>query len=38
MKTFATQISPLIEKSIPDLQPAFDGLAAALERRAEGSA
>ena len=29
-------LSPLIEKSIPDLQPAFEEFAAALKKRAEG--
>lgn len=37
-EVFSGLLSPLIEKSIPDLQPAFDEFAAALKRRAEGSA
>jgi hypothetical protein len=34
---FSGLLSPLIEKSIPDLQPAFDAFAAALKKRAEES-
>lgn len=37
-EVFSGLLSPLIERSIPDLQPAFDELAAALKRRAEASA
>jgi hypothetical protein len=37
-EVFSGVLSPLIEKSIPDLKPAFDEFAAALKRRAEGSA
>lgn len=33
---FRGLLSPLIERSIPDLQPAFDEFAAALKARAEG--
>lgn len=32
---FSGLLSPLIEKTIPDMQPAFDEFAAALKRRAE---
>jgi hypothetical protein len=32
---FSGLMSPLIARSIPDLQPAFDEFAAALKRRAE---
>jgi hypothetical protein len=37
-EVFSGLFSPLIEKSIPDLTPAFDEFATALKRRAEGSA
>jgi len=35
---FSGPLSPLIERSIPDLQPSFDEFAAALKRRAEQKA
>ena len=35
---FSGLLSPLIERSIPDLQPSFDEFAAALKRRAEQKA
>ena len=35
-EVFSGLLAPLIEKSIPDLQPAFDEFAAALKKRAEG--
>jgi hypothetical protein len=35
---FSGLLSPLIERSIPDLQPSFDEFAAALKRRAEQGA
>jgi hypothetical protein len=34
-EVFGGPLSPLIERSIPDLQPAFDEFAAALKKRAE---
>ena len=34
-EVFSGPMSPLIEKSIPDMQPAFDEFAACLKRRAE---
>ena len=34
-EAFSGPLAPLIGKSIPDLQPAFDAFAAALKRRAE---
>ena len=34
-EVFSGLLSPLIEKSIPDLQPAFDAFAADLRKRAE---
>ncbi len=34
-EVFSGLLSPLIEKSIPDLQPAFDEFATALKQRAE---
>ncbi len=34
-EVFRGLLAPLIEKSIPDMQPAFDELAAALKNRAE---
>lgn len=34
-ETFNGLLSPLIEKSLPDLQPAFDEFAACLKRRSE---
>ncbi len=34
-EVFSGLLSPLIEKSIPDMQPAFDQFAACLKRRAE---
>ena len=34
-EVFSGLLSPLIEKSIPDLQPAFDAFAADLKARAE---
>ncbi len=34
-EVFGGLLSPLIERSIPDLQPAFDEFAAALKKRAE---
>ena len=34
-EVFSGLMSPLIEKSIPDMQPAFDAFAACLKRRAE---
>lgn len=34
-ETFSGLLSPLIERSIPDLQPAFEEFAAALRRRVE---
>jgi hypothetical protein len=34
-EVFDGLLSPLIEKSLPDLQPAFDEFAACLKRRAE---
>ena len=34
-EVFSGPLSPLIEKSIPDMQPAFDEFAASLKRRAE---
>jgi hypothetical protein len=37
-EVFSGLFSPMIEKSIPDLTPAFEEFAAALKRRAEGSA
>lgn len=37
-EVFSGLLAPLIEKSIPDLQPAFDEFAAALKRRAESAA
>jgi hypothetical protein len=36
-EVFSGLLSPLIEKSIPDMQPAFDEFAAALKARAERS-
>jgi hypothetical protein len=36
-EVFSGLLSPLIEKSIPDMQPAFDEFAAALKARAEQS-
>lgn len=36
-EVFDGLMAPLIEKSIPDLQPAFDEFAAALKKRAEAS-
>jgi hypothetical protein len=37
-EVFSGPLSPLIERSIPDLQPAFDEFAASLKRRAEAGA
>lgn len=37
-EVFSGLFSPMIEKSIPDLQPAFDEFAAALKRAAEARA
>jgi hypothetical protein len=37
-EVFNGLLSPLIERSIPDLQPAFDQFAADLKKRAEGGA
>ena len=34
-ETFSGWMSPLIERSIPDLQPAFNHFAADLKKRAE---
>lgn len=34
-EVFSGLLSPLIERSIPDLQPAFEEFAAALKKRAE---
>lgn len=34
-EVFRGLLSPLIERSIPDMQPAFDEFAAALKKRAE---
>lgn len=34
-EVYSGPLSPLIERSIPDLQPAFDEFAASLKRRAE---
>jgi hypothetical protein len=34
-ESFSGLLSPLIERSIPDLQPAFDEFAADLKKRAE---
>jgi hypothetical protein len=34
-EVFSGLFSPMIERSLPDLQPAFDEFAADLERRAE---
>jgi hypothetical protein len=34
-EAFSGPLAPLIERSIPNLQPAFDEFAAALKRRAE---
>ncbi len=36
-EVFSGLLSPLIERSIPDLQPAFEEFAAALKKRAEQS-
>jgi hypothetical protein len=36
-EVFDGLLSPLIEKSLPDLQPAFDEFAQALKRRAESA-
>jgi len=36
-ESFSGLLSPLIERSIPNLQPAFDEFAAALKRRAEAN-
>lgn len=36
-ETFRGLLSPLIERTIPDLQPSFDEFAAALKRKAEQS-
>lgn len=36
-EVFSGLLSPLIERSIPDLQPAFDEFARALKRAAEAS-
>jgi hypothetical protein len=36
-ESFSGLMAPLITKSIPDLQPAFDEFAAALKRRAENA-
>jgi hypothetical protein len=36
-EVFSGPMSKLIEKSIPDMQPAFDELAAALKQRAEAT-
>ena len=35
IETFSGLLSPLIERSIPNLQPAFDEFAAALKEQAE---
>ena len=35
IETFSGLLSPLIERSIPNLQPAFDEFAAALKKQAE---
>jgi hypothetical protein len=35
-EVFSGLMSPLIERSIPDLQPAFDEFAACLKKRVEG--
>jgi hypothetical protein len=37
VEIFGGLLSPLIERSIPDLQPAFDEFAAALRKRAEAT-
>jgi hypothetical protein len=37
-ESFSGLLAPLIERSIPDLQPAFDEFAVDLKRRAEASA
>jgi hypothetical protein len=34
---FTGLMAPLITKSIPDMQPAFDEFAAALKKRSEGN-
>jgi hypothetical protein len=34
-EVFSGLLSPLIERSLPDLQPAFDEFALALKQRAE---
>ena len=34
---FSGLLSPLIERFIPDLQPAFEGFAAGLKKRAEAA-
>jgi hypothetical protein len=36
-EVFSGPLSPLIERSIPDMQPAFDEFAAALKARAENA-
>jgi hypothetical protein len=36
-EVFSGLFSPMIERSIPDLQPAFDEFAAALKKKAESS-
>ena len=36
-EVFSGPLSPLIERSLPDLQPAFDEFAASLKRRAESA-
>lgn len=36
-EVFSGLLAPLIARTIPDLQPAFDQFAAALKREAEGS-
>jgi hypothetical protein len=36
-EVFSGLLAPLIEKNIPDLQPAFDTFAAALKKRAENA-
>ena len=36
-ETYRGPLAPLIARSIPDLQPAFDAFAADLKRRAEAA-
>ena len=37
-EVYSGLVAPMITRSIPDLQPAFDEFAAALKKRAEGAA